>query len=185
MNWTRRRSVTVVVAAFALGITITSLASGVSLRKMVKKEVSKQLGRAVGPAGPQGAPGPQGIPGTGYADFEGFGDPPASAEGQFMINDVDLPTGGKLLTMSNGSLRVICTAGGAVTLGLYVDGNPVPETLITGAVSNTAFPVDTTGVSNAVSSGAHQVSVGATCENGEPTGAVELGRPVGVVLLGP
>jgi hypothetical protein len=64
MKWTRRRIVTIGVVAAVLALTITSFASGLSLRKLVKKEVSRQISAATGPQGPQGAPGPPGAQGT-------------------------------------------------------------------------------------------------------------------------
>jgi hypothetical protein len=54
--------------AIVTGLVIVSpVLGGPSLRKLVKKEVAKQLANKAGPqgaTGPQGAPGPQGTPGA-------------------------------------------------------------------------------------------------------------------------
>jgi hypothetical protein len=49
------------IAALALAAPAIG---GPSLKKLVKKEVSRQLEKAVGPQGPQGPPGPTGMPGA-------------------------------------------------------------------------------------------------------------------------
>ena len=52
---------TVVIALALVGaLAIASPSIGVSLKKLVKKEVAKQIKKAEGPAGPQGAPGADG-----------------------------------------------------------------------------------------------------------------------------
>ena len=67
MKLTRRRMITIGVAAAVLAISVTSLASGVSLRQLVKKEVTKQIAKATGPAGATGATGAAGAPGAAKA----------------------------------------------------------------------------------------------------------------------
>jgi hypothetical protein len=64
MKLTRRRIITMGVATAVLAISITSLAPGVSVRKLVKKEVAKQIDKATGPTGPAGAPGAAGAAGA-------------------------------------------------------------------------------------------------------------------------
>lgn len=50
----------------ALGVGTPALA-GTSLKKLVKKEVAKQIGKATGPQGPPGPPGTNGVNGSARA----------------------------------------------------------------------------------------------------------------------
>jgi hypothetical protein len=64
----RPKWATVVIAlALIAALAIASPAISVSLKKLVKKEVAKQIGKARGPAGPPGAPGAPGADGTARA----------------------------------------------------------------------------------------------------------------------
>lgn len=65
MRGNKRTIVTIGVAAAVLAISISSLATGASLKSLVKKEVAKQIAKKTGPAGPAGAPGAQGSKGAG------------------------------------------------------------------------------------------------------------------------
>src|SRR3954464_2723404 len=60
----RTRYLVAGVAAIAIAVLVVSPAlGGPSLRKLVKKEVAKQLAGKTGPQGAQGAPGGTGAPG--------------------------------------------------------------------------------------------------------------------------
>jgi Collagen triple helix repeat (20 copies) len=65
-KWTH---VTIALAAvLALGVMVTPAMGGPSLKKLVKKEVSKQIAKAIGPAGANGANGANGTNGTDGVD---------------------------------------------------------------------------------------------------------------------
>jgi hypothetical protein len=65
-KWTH---VTIALAAVvALAVMVTPAMGGPSLKKLVQKEVSKQIAKATGPAGANGAPGTNGVNGTDGVD---------------------------------------------------------------------------------------------------------------------
>jgi hypothetical protein len=65
-RWTH---VTIALAAVvALGVMVTPAMGGPSLKKLVQKEVNKQIGKATGPAGANGANGVNGVNGTNGTD---------------------------------------------------------------------------------------------------------------------
>ena len=65
MSLSRNGVIAVALGSAALTATVISPAlGGPSLKKLVKKEVARQIGKATGPPGPQGATGPPGPPGT-------------------------------------------------------------------------------------------------------------------------
>jgi hypothetical protein len=194
MEWTRRRVFVISVLAFAIALAITSLATGVSLRSMVKKEVAKQISKATGPAGApgaQGGQGLQGVPGPTVGDIEGT-DPPGTAESLGAIpatnlNTVQLPVAGRLLVMGNyhPGITVSCSSPAAIQFGLYVDGVAVPATLSTSAHA-TVEPVHIVGVSAPVAAGSHQVQLGISCIGAPTPNSVTYpqDRSIGAVLLG-
>jgi hypothetical protein len=195
MEWTRRRVVVISLVAGVLAISITSMATGVSLRSLVKKEVAKQLSKATGPAGTPGgqgqvgAQGVQGVPGPTYAKYVGT-NPPATPDylsTGLPGTSVDLPTAGRLLVTADfdPGITVQCTVAASVMFGLYVDGTAVPATL-SDLAHNTTEPVHVTGVSGPVSAGVHQIGLGFTCL-GAPTVfsiSYPFDQSVGAVLLG-
>jgi hypothetical protein len=65
MKLSKWKVVALTVGAAALVVAVISPAFGVSsLKKLVKKEVTKQLANKTGPAGPPGLPGAPGKPGV-------------------------------------------------------------------------------------------------------------------------
>jgi hypothetical protein len=198
MEWTRRRVAVISLVAGALAISITSMATGVSLRSLVKKEVAKQLSKATGPAGAAGgqgaqgqagAEGVQGVPGPTYAKYTGT-NPPATPDylnSGLPGTSVNLPVAGRLLVTADfdPGLTVQCTVAASVQFGLYLDSTAVPATLSTLA-HNTTEPVHVTGLSAQVPAGVHQVNIGLTCV-GAPTPTIityPSDQSVGAVLLG-
>jgi hypothetical protein len=67
MGWRPRWTTVVLVLGLVGALTVASPGFGISLRKLVKKEVAKQISHAQGPAGANGAPGAPGAPGTARA----------------------------------------------------------------------------------------------------------------------
>jgi hypothetical protein len=67
MGWRPRWTTVVLALGLVTAITVASPGFGISLRKLVKKEVAKQISNARGPAGANGAPGAPGAPGTARA----------------------------------------------------------------------------------------------------------------------
>ena len=83
------------------------------------------------------------------------------------------------------AFQATCTSG-ISTLGLYVDGTPVPDTLREFPVAVPARPVSVFGVTaTAVAAGAHVLTVRRDCPTGDPSGTV-IGQNnnLGAVLLG-
>jgi hypothetical protein len=76
MRANKRRLITIAAAAAVLAISMTATAPGVSVRKLVKKEVAKQLSGKNGPSGANGAAGAPGAAGSalGFAKVEQGGD---------------------------------------------------------------------------------------------------------------
>jgi hypothetical protein len=64
MGWRPRWTTVVLALGLVAAITVASPGFGISLRKLVKKEVAKQISKATGPAGAPGAPGATGAPGA-------------------------------------------------------------------------------------------------------------------------
>jgi hypothetical protein len=68
MKWRARWGHVVIALALIAVVAIAAPAiGGPSLKKLVKKEVAKQISKAKGPAGPPGAPGAPGADGTAKA----------------------------------------------------------------------------------------------------------------------
>jgi hypothetical protein len=57
----------IALAVIVAAVAVSPALGGPSLRKLVKNEVAKQIGKATGPAGSDGAPGTNGAPGTARA----------------------------------------------------------------------------------------------------------------------
>lgn len=91
---------------------------------------------AAGAAGARGAVGPTGPAGPTAGNGDGFGDPPAQASTQYSVQDVtvNLPTAGSLFVAGNLDASLTSCSAPSVdcvfTFGLYVDGQPVPGTVI-------------------------------------------------------
>jgi hypothetical protein len=65
VRWT---NVTIALALIAALVIAAPAFGGPSLKKLVKKEVAKQIAKATGPAGPQGPSGINGVDGTDGVD---------------------------------------------------------------------------------------------------------------------
>ena len=142
-----------------------------------------------GPQGLQGLQGGAGPPGPTYAEVENRDDPPGSPDGILVepaATTVTTPAAGRLLVMfTTDAFQATCTSG-ISTLGLYVDGTPVPDTLREFPVAVPARPVSVFGVTaTAVAAGAHVLTVRRDCPTGDPSGTV-IGQNnnLGAVLLG-
>jgi hypothetical protein len=150
-----------------------------------------------GPQGPQGGPGSQGLqglqglPGPTFAGTENTADPVANPDGKLfpVETNVNTPAPGRLLVMFSGAnyLEINCSAG-LPTMGLYVDGDPVPDTRrdfnVNGVLSAAeAAPGDFGVTATAVPAGEHVIKVFANCPGGalEVTGAA--GFSLGAILL--
>jgi hypothetical protein len=180
-------------AAAAIGALVVSPAlGGPSLKKLVKKEVARQIGKASGPQGPQGLTGLQGVPGPAGPTFAATIDaqsPPPTTEAfsGTLTGTISTPTEGKLLVMANANdLEIDCTGGGQATFGVYLDGAGVPGT--GGEVTSPGTTdLHTFGVTAAaVPAGIHTLSVGGLCPNAmsEVTFSGGARHSVGAVLLG-
>lgn len=100
-------------AAVAAALVVSPAIGGPSLKKLVKKEVRKQISKAVGPVGPAGTPGQQGVqgvqgaPGTAGLEFEKKTEPnvtidaDSNVEGDWQtfveIDGADVPAGDYLI----------------------------------------------------------------------------------------
>ena len=194
MHLSRKAVIGVAVIALVLAVGVIAPAlGGPSLRKLVKREVARQIGKATGPQGAQGIQGIQGIQGPAgptYAQIEGpMGSTPGPSEGTFLSASVTPPAAGKLLVVASfHDISIDCTGAGPVTveLGLYVDDVAVPATKRF-ETENAPEPVDIMGVTAAsVPAGTHQVQLGVVCQ-GAPTpdtSITNVDRFLGAVLLG-
>ncbi len=142
-----------------------------------------------GPKGDAGVKGDTGPPGPTYAEVEDRENPAGNPDTVLVEPDpttITTPTSGRLLVMfTTDAFQASCTSG-ISTLGLYVDGIPVPDTLREFPVGVPARPVSVFGVTaTAVPAGAHILTVGRDCPTGDPIGsAVGQNNNLGAILLG-
>jgi hypothetical protein len=173
-----------VIAALAL---VAPALGGPSLKKLVKKEVAKQISKATGPAGPPGNTGPQGVPGPTAAGVGDRPDPVANPDDFAGSPEatVNAPTSGRLLATwypdADGGVSVTCTVGNP-TIGLYVDGLPVPDTQAS-LVSGVQRHVSLAGIIP-VAPGDHLVQLGQDCPDGNIMSAQRSNMGMVGLLLG-
>jgi hypothetical protein len=112
----RRPKWSTVVIALALiaVLAIASPALSVSIKKLVKKEVAKQISKAQGPAGPQGPPGPAGADGTAKAGARVVGSDASFTSGTAFggIEAVKDAAGGYCLKVPFDPKNVVVTVTG-------------------------------------------------------------------------
>jgi len=191
--------------AMILALAGTSYAAGLTANSVASRQIKNDAVRSVDikdgdllaldfaagqlPAGPAGAPGQPGQPGavgptyghTRTTGLPGF----ASAEITMANENVTLPTGGPAFVVAlSNSASVTCTDDAVATLGVIIDGVPVPGST-RDATSGVAAPFYVSGVSATLTSGAHSVAIGASClGSSTPTGMTVLQPSVSLVLLG-
>jgi hypothetical protein len=142
---------------------------------------------------PAGKDGPQGIPGPTFAAFddETQSDPVPNPDGNLLNENITTPAAGRLLVFFTATealgadgVTVNCSAGNP-TLGLYVDGTPVPDTKMN---LDTAVPEQQAqfGVTAAaIPAGVHENAVKNDCASGTVGSTVTSNsRSLGAVLLG-
>ena len=127
---------------------------------------------AQGPAGPQGttgATGPQGDPGVTAGAQSGGNDPPALGGVPGMsrtLTDTVLPTSelGSVFAVGHVDLQVDCgPLLCAFTVGLYVDGLPVPgsaRAVDLGVFASSEESLELFGVATGVPAGVHHITIG-------------------------
>jgi hypothetical protein len=128
---------------------------------------------AQGPAGPSGTPGatgPQGPAGQTAAAVGGNRfDPPADPDDTMFRGETSLitPSAGDVLAFGQLSVEVACPAAGGFSCrfqaGLYLDGNPVPDSgFDTTVTQGTTEPLtfDFFGLAQDVPAGTHEITVG-------------------------
>jgi hypothetical protein len=163
-----------VIAALAIASPVFGLPS--SIKKAIKKEVSKQLAGKTGPQGPQGSQGPpgdQGVKGnTGSA-----GSPAASAflghASGLTTSPIEFvsPTGTSTATFSAGGVEMASPNAAIVARDLFVSADAAPgvgnsrQYELRLASTGSAIPV------GCAMSGASQT----TCDSGVATGTIPAG----------
>ena len=185
MRDSKWRIVAIVLGAGVIAaLVVVPALGGPSLKKLVKREVSKQLAKktgAQGPPGQTGAPGPPGPPGPTAAGVANVSDPPATPDffpsATSTNASVNAPSPGRLLVIFNTpGISVDCDAG-SPRLGAYVDEVRVPETL-RGLPENVMVGMSLSGITAAtVSPGPHTIQIGADCQGGDVNG---VGFPANV-----
>jgi hypothetical protein len=207
----RRLSYANVMATVAVFIALGG--TGYAISKLPKDSVkSKQIAKnavkspevkngSLKPAdfadGVAGQPGAQGPPGPTFGITRSGGvvgstsDPVADPDFPFLQYEITTPTAGKLFVTysaygdsSGDGLSVDCSAG-SPTVGIYVNGTPVPGTRIALA-DNVAVDVAEFGVTAAsVPAGVNELSLGADCATGNFSSAgVPDNGSFGTILLG-
>lgn len=140
-----------------------------------------------GPRGEQGEQGVQGIPGPTAAGVILDGGDPSATYDDLDIGPtatVNAPTAGRILVMLHGDIQVDCSEDTDVEIGVFVDGVPVPATEANVA-PNVTERVDESGITAApVSAGAHVITIGANCPEGNITGQSFGSLSLTGILLG-
>ena len=191
LTWTKVTLGLAVIAALAL---VSPALGGPSLKKMVRKEVAKQIDKATGPAGPagnngiNGNTGPQGPPGPTAAGVNDDRPDPVANPDSFASGPqvtVNAPTSGRLLATwypdSTNGVSVTCSVGDP-NIGLYVDGLPVPDTQVS-LTSGVQRHVSLTGIIP-VAAGNRLVQIGQDCPDGNLTSASRSSLGLVGLLLG-
>ena len=167
------------------------------------------------PAGPKGDTGPAGPAGpagatAGAADGD-YPDPPPNPTAVLEKATIDMPTSGRIYVQGSvrsatGSCTFTSTAPGTsgnctMTVGLYVDGQPVPNTARSfgnsSASGGTSFSTNISGsdydwglfgVSAVVPAGSHQVQLSGTVvaqpNNATTTGSIGPNAPNAQAIVG-
>jgi hypothetical protein len=148
---------------------------------------------AVGERGPQGV---QGVPGPTFAASRmspNQGTPTATPDEDFASADgagraigFVLPKSGKVLVeFSTVRLGQNCSDAGLAKVGLYIDGQPVPQTERNlGSLAN-ARPYETVAVSpSELSAGAHTAALRMDCPGGDRFAFAQDETQASVLLLG-
>jgi hypothetical protein len=132
----------------------------------------RSLQGAQGPAGPRGRPGetgPQGPAGPTAAAVGDAFDPPAGPDETMFRGETSLitPSAGDVLAFGQLIVGVDCPAAGAFSCrfeaGLYLDGNPVPNSGVSILVEHGAtdlHTLDLFGLAHDVPAGTHEITVG-------------------------
>jgi hypothetical protein len=141
-----------------------------------------------GDTGDKGEQGQTGPPGPTFASISGD-DPPASPQylnTSSLAHEFTTPSAGRLLAIAHWrAIAFECTAG-SPTVGLYLDGAPVPATKRE-MPNDTLQPYDVAGVSETVAAGPHTVGIGVQCSSGGTVQIIQTvdgGHSIGAVLLG-
>jgi hypothetical protein len=140
-----------------------------------------------GPAGPPGRPGdpgPAGPPGPTAAAAGGVGDPEDDPDETMARGETSLvtPSAGDVLVFGQLTIGVRCPAGTfncSFTAGLYLDGEPVPETELFETVDEGTTEdhvVDSFGLAQNVPAGTHEIAVGWKAASSNPASVVSQGN---------
>jgi hypothetical protein len=175
-----------VIAVLAIASPVFGVSS--SIKKAIKKEVSKQIADATGPAGPPGATGATGLPGgLSVAAINGPGTPPAGPAPSMVSVQITLTQPQKLFVIGSVSATVGCTNVGSCNrlMGLYVDGAPIDSS--SGQVQASANATDRrdvtmVGVTPTMSAGPHTLKIGVT-DSAEVNLATSTDAKIGTVSL--
>lgn len=149
-----------------------------------------------GPVGERGPQGAQGIPGPTFAAARMSqiqGTPTATPDEDFASADASgraisfvLPRAGKVLVeFSTVRLGQNCSDAGVAKIGLYIDGQPVPQTgRNLGTLAN-ARPYETVAVSPAeLAAGSHTAALRIDCPGGDRQAFALDETQASVLLLG-
>jgi hypothetical protein len=146
-----------------------------------------------GQAGQDGADGQPGIPGPTFAASKPGPSPVAIPDFVDIVSTpITTPSAGRLLVMYTvnadasgfAGMRVDCTVG-TPTVGLYVDGTPLPGTQFN-MQDNIRADESVFGItSGVVPAGTHLLEVSADCSAGSPNSAnISPNNSLGAILLG-
>ena len=123
---------------------------------------------AQGPAGPRGDTGPQGPPGPTAAAVSDDRDAgPGPDETMGPTADLITPSAGDVLVFGHVTVDLSCPAGSTFSCGfdagLYVDGDPVPDSGFVATVPKGAtesYDLDLVAVARDVPAGTHEITLG-------------------------
>src|SRR4051794_40485956 len=132
------KTVTVALAAVVVFAMASPALGGPSLKKLVKKEVAKQISKATGPAGPAGTNGTKGVRGyesvTAGAPYNGTNQKTTGAScpaGKHLLG------GGTVITRDSSTVEVAIVADGPNPIGSpttwYAEASEIPSTGSTGS----------------------------------------------------
>jgi hypothetical protein len=192
MKWRARWSHVTIALAVIAALAIASPALGLNIKKLVKKEVSKQIAKATGPPGANGINGINGVNGTNGAD----GTAEVASPARLVFNDSDPgdPSGEFVDVISAGSftIRGRCESfGGAsedATLSVVgPDGSSFSAMSSNGANVNVGSgaggDIASVGSSGNVVQSGHAIAAAPNGQVVSVTGSVEVGDPAGHCLF--
>ena len=157
---------------------------------------SRGVPGAAGPVGRRGPTGPVGSIGTSAGSGGNEPTPPAGPTATYASTTVTMPRAGKLFLLGRmDTLSIGCppTALCSYTLGLYVDGSPVPGSgytasgvCITVAVCFGAIfsAVNMAAIATGVPAGAHVITLGGKITLGSATPVTPGPAEVGAMAVG-